>query len=179
MEALDVDDVIAQFLVAEGFTSLEQVAFVPVQELADIEGFDEEVAEELRARARTFLEERDRKNEERRRELGVTDEVAAIEGLSLAALVLLGEKDVKTLDDFADLASDELVEILGAEAPDMETANAMIMAARAHWFEGEEGETAEGETAEGETAEGETGRDEGEKAGEAPAAESAEASPEQ
>ena len=154
MEALDVDDVIAHLLVAEGFISLEQVAFVPVAELADIEGFDEEVAEELRARARTFLEEQDRQFETRRLELGVAEEVATLEGLAPWMLVTLGENGVKTLDDVGDLASDELIEMLGDRAPDMEAANAIIMAARAHWFEGEEApaeETAEA-AAEGEDA---------------------------
>ena len=138
IDALDVDDVIAHLLVAEGFVSLEQVAFVPVEELAEIEGFDQEVAEELRARARAFLEEQDRRNEERRRELGVSDEVAGMAGLSAAMLVPLGENAVKTLDDLADLASDELIEMLGELAPGVDEANAIIMAARAHWFEGEE-----------------------------------------
>ena len=153
MEALDVDDVIAHLLVAEGFITLEQVAFVPVAELADIEGFDEEVAEELRARARTFLEEQDRQFETRRLELGVSEEVATLEGLAPWMLVTLGENGVKTLDDVGDLASDELIEMLGDRAPDMEAANAIIMAARAHWFEGEEAPAEEAtETADGEDA---------------------------
>ena len=151
MEALDVDDVIAHLLVAEGFIGLEQVAFVPLDELSEIEGFDEEVAEELRARARAYLEEQDRRNEERRRELGVSDELAAVEGLSAAMVVLLGEGGVKTLDDLADLASDELVEMLGDKAPELEQADAIIMAARAHWFDDEEA-PAEGEEAGGEEA---------------------------
>jgi len=146
IEALDVDDVIAHLLVAEGFTSLEQVAFVPVQELAEIEGFDEEVAEELRARARTFLEEQDRQFEVKRRELGVADEVAAIEGLNAAVLVRLGENGVKTLDDLADLASDELIELLAELAPNAEEADRIIMAARAHWFDGEDTEEAADES---------------------------------
>ncbi len=151
MEALDVDDVIAHLLVAEGFISLEQVAFVPVQELADIEGFDEEVAEELRARARTFLEEQDRQFEARRLELGVAEDISKLEGLTPWMLVTLGENGVKTMDDLGDLASDELMEILGDKAPDMEACNAIIMAARAHWFEGEEApEAGEAEAAEGE-----------------------------
>ncbi len=138
MDGLDVDDVIAHLLVAEGFTSIEQVAYVESDELATIEGFDEDIAEELKLRASNYLEEAARQAEERRRELGVTDEVAAIEGLNAASLVKLGEQGVKTLDDFADLASDELIEILGDQAPSPEEADAMIMAARAHWFEGEE-----------------------------------------
>jgi len=71
---------------------------------------------------------------EKRVELGVTDDVAAIEVLTPAMLVALGEKDVKTLDDLADLASDELIEIVGADNMDEATANEVIMAARAHWF---------------------------------------------
>jgi N utilization substance protein A len=137
IDALDVDEVLAHLLVAEGFTTLDQVAFVPIEELAQIEGFDEEVAEELRARARTHLEEVDRKNEEQRRELGVSDELAAIEGMTAVMLVALGENGIKTLDDLGDLASDELIEILGELAPSPAEADAIIMAARAHWFDDE------------------------------------------
>ena len=144
IDALDVDEVIAHLLVAEGFTSLEQVAFVPVQELAEIEGFDEEVAEELRVRARGFLEEQDRQFEAQRRELGVSDELSSIEGVSSGMLVKLGEGGVKSLDDLADLASDELIELLGELAPEPSQADAIIMAARAHWFDDEpEAETEE------------------------------------
>ena len=138
IEALDVDDVIAHLLVAEGFTSIEQVAFVPLAELAEIEGFDEEVAEELRARGRTFLTEQDRRFEEQRTTLGVSDELAALEGLSPARLVILGENEIKTLDDLGDLASDELIEMLGEQAPTQEETDAIIMAARAHWFDDED-----------------------------------------
>jgi N utilization substance protein A len=137
MDALDVDDVIAHLLLAEGFASLDQVAFVPVEELAQIEGFDDGVAEELRARARAHLEEVDRKNNERRRELGVSDELAAIEGLTSTILVTLGENGIKTLDDLGDLASDELIEVLGEQAPAQPEVDAIIMAARAHWFDDE------------------------------------------
>jgi N utilization substance protein A len=138
IDALDVDDVIAHLLVAEGFITLEQVAFVPLAELAAIEGFDDDVADELRVRARTHLEEVDRQNEERRRELGVSDDLAGVKGLTSALLVILGESGVKTLDDLGDLASDELIEMLGDLAPGAEDADAIIMAARAHWFEDEE-----------------------------------------
>jgi N utilization substance protein A len=140
IDALDVDDVIAHLLVAEGFVSLEQVGFVPLNELAEIEGFDEEIAEELRARARTFLEEQDRRNEEKRRELAVSDALAELPGLTSSMLVVLGENDIKTLDDLGDLASDELAEMLGKLAPAAEEIDGLIMAARAHWFSDEEGE---------------------------------------
>jgi len=137
VEALDVDDVIAGLLVTEGFNSIEELVFTPIEELAEIEGFDEDIAAELVRRGEAFITKRDNALDDRRRELGVTDEVAAMETLTPAMLVLLGEKDVKTLDDLADLASDELIEIVGAEAMDEEAANAVIMAARAHWFEDE------------------------------------------
>ena len=135
VEALDVDDVIAGLLVTEGFNSVEELAFVPPDELAEIEGFDETVAEELIRRAETFLLRRDEALNEKRITLGVTDEVAEIGGFSVQALVMLGEKGVKTLDDLADLAGDELVEILGTDAIDEDAANEIVMAARAHWFE--------------------------------------------
>ncbi len=141
IDALDVDDVIAHLLVTEGFSSVEEVAFVPLEDLTDIEGFDEAIAGELQQRARTFLEEQDERNTERRRELGVTDELAEIEGLSSGMLVTLGEKGVKTLDDLADLAGDELIDLLGKDSLSADEANTVIMAARAHWFAGE-GETA-------------------------------------
>jgi N utilization substance protein A len=142
IEALDVDDVIAHLLVTEGFTSVEEVAFVPTEDLADIEGFDEDLSEELQKRARVFLEEQNERMDEKRRTLGVTDELAAIEGITPAMMVTLGEKGVKTLDDLGDLAGDELVEIVGKDALTEEQANVIIMAARAHWFEGEEKEGA-------------------------------------
>ncbi|MET1029179.1 MAG: transcription termination factor NusA [Dongiaceae bacterium] len=142
MDALDVDDVIAHLLVTEGFTSIEEVAYVPVEDLSSIEGFDEDVAAELKMRAQTWLEAEEQRLVERRKELGVTDDVAAIEGLTPAMLVALGEKGVKTLDDLADLAADELTDekdgILKDFDLSLEDANAVIMAARAHWFDGEE-----------------------------------------
>jgi len=133
IDALDVDDVIAHLLVTEGFSSVEEVAFVPVEDLADIEGFDESVAEELRNRAQAFLSEQEEKLTARRKELGVDDALSEIEALTVADLVKLGEKGVKTLDDLADLASDELIEIVERKMT-TDDANAIIMAARAHWF---------------------------------------------
>jgi N utilization substance protein A len=143
VEALDVDDVIAALLVTEGFNTIEELAYTPVEELGEIEGFDEDIAAELIRRAEAFISARDGALEEKRRELGVTDEIATIEALTPSMLVALGEKGVKTLDDLADLASDELIEIVGAEAMDEAAANAIIMGARAHWFEGEAGEQKE------------------------------------
>ena len=141
IDALDVDDVIAHLLVTEGFTSVEEVAFVPTEDLAGIEGFDEEVAGELKARAQAWIEAEAERMNSRRREIGVSDEVAAIEQLTPAMLVALGDKGVKTLDDLADLAADELTDdkdgILKDFGLTTDDANAIIMAARAHWFDDE------------------------------------------
>ena len=133
IDALDVDDVIAHLLVTEGFSSVEEVAFVPVEDLAEIEGFEESIAEELRNRAQAFLSDQEEKLTARRKELGVDDALSEIEALTVADLVKLGEKGVKTLDDLADLASDELIEIVERKMTN-DDANAVIMAARAHWF---------------------------------------------
>ncbi len=135
IEQLNVDDVIAHLLVTEGFADVEAVAFVPVEELGKVEGFDETLAAELRQRARNYLVERDEKLSGERRELGVSDEVASMEGLSPASVVLLGKAGVKSLDDLADLAGDELQEIVGEDELSIDEANGVIMAARAHWFD--------------------------------------------
>jgi N utilization substance protein A len=138
VEALDVDDVIAGLLVTEGFTKVDEVAAVAVEDLGAIEGFDEAIAEELQSRAQDWIARRDAAYDAKRREMGVADDIAAFEVLSPAMLVALGEKGVLTLDDLADLAGDELVEILGKDEMSEETANAIIMKAREHWFAGEE-----------------------------------------
>ena len=136
VDALDVDDVIAGLLVAEGFNTIEELAFVDHDELASIEGFDDSVADELIRRAEQHLLARDNKLDEQRQALGVSDDIAGIELLTAAMLVALGEKGIKTLDDLADLAADELVEIVGAPPMEEAVANEIIMAARAHWFDG-------------------------------------------
>jgi N utilization substance protein A len=135
IDALDVDDVLAHLLVTEGFTSVEEVAFVPLEELTDIEGLDEDIANELKERATTYIEEENKKLMSRMGELGVAEDLinSEIEGLDAKKIIQLAEKGVKTLDDLADLAGDELVEILG-EGMSLDAANKVIMAARAHWF---------------------------------------------
>ncbi len=150
VEGLDVDDVIAGLLVTEGFATLEEIIEIADEDLAEIEGFDESVATELKRRAAASLEKRDGELDEKRREMGVADAVGETGGFTPAMLVSLGEKGVKTLDDLADLASDELIEMLGEESLDEETANAIIMAARqgAGWF----GDAPEVAAAEGEDA---------------------------
>ena len=108
IDALDVDDVIAQFLVSEGFTSVEEVAYVPEEELTSIEGFDAEVAEELRLRARNYLTLETERLATRVSELAIDENLKTLDGLTLEMVVTLGESKIKTLEDFADLASDEL-----------------------------------------------------------------------
>ncbi|HYV89341.1 MAG TPA: transcription termination factor NusA, partial [Candidatus Polarisedimenticolia bacterium] len=148
IDALDIDDVIAHLLVTEGFTKIEDVALVPLEDLAGIEGFDEEVANELRERARAYLQAQDERLSVRRKELGVSEELAAVEGLNPAMLVALGEAGVKTLDDLADLSGDELTSrndgILRNFPLSEADANTMVMAARAHWFKDDEKTEAEG-----------------------------------
>ena len=156
MDALDVDDVIAHLLVTEGFSTVEEVAFVPEENLVEIEGFDESIIEELRERARNYLKERDEKLNQKRNELGISDELLKMPHITLESLVTLGETGVKSLDDLADLASDELREILGVTKLNEEQANETIMAARAHWFDDELTEEADQEEAE---QEGEAGND--------------------
>ncbi|MBT5414157.1 MAG: transcription termination/antitermination protein NusA [Rhodospirillaceae bacterium] len=142
IEALDVDDVIAHLLVTEGFSSVEEIAFVPIEDLASIEGFDEAIAEELRDRAQNFLVEEEERNQTRLGELTVSPDLLEVPGLTTAMLVTLGEAEIKSRDDLADLASDELVDaeegILRDYGMSEEEANAVIMAARAHWFADEE-----------------------------------------
>src|SRR3546814_18258299 len=98
-------DVCSSDLVAEGFGELEEVAYVPVEELAGIEGFDEELAQELQSRAAEGLERREEASRAERRELGVEDDLADIPHLNEAMLVVLGKAGNKTLDDLADLAT--------------------------------------------------------------------------
>ncbi|HZV19762.1 MAG TPA: transcription termination factor NusA [Sphingobium sp.] len=153
---LDVDETLSQLLVAEGFTELEEVAYVAIDELASIEGFDDELAEELQSRAQEALERREAAAREERRALGVDDALAEMPHLTEAMLVTLGKAGIKTLDDLADLATDELVArkradprrrrdapedkggVLAAYGLSEEMGNEIIMAARAHWFEDED-----------------------------------------
>ena len=108
MTGLDVDDMMAGLLVSEGFAKIEEIAYVEIEELADIEGMDEETAQELQTRAAEYLEEEARKLDARRKELGVSDDVANMEGLDLKMVVALGENDVKSMEDLAGCATDDL-----------------------------------------------------------------------
>ena len=132
MEKLDVDEEIADLLIAEGFISLEQVAYVPLEEMLEIESFDEDTVNELRTRAKDALLTMEIANEEN---VGkVATELRDLEGLTAEHISQLAENGVRTLDDLADLAVDELTDITGQSAQD---ATSMIMKARAHWFSGD------------------------------------------
>ncbi len=109
MEALDVDDFIAQLLVTEGFATVEEVAFVDLSELTHIEGFTEQTASEIQGRARDYLEKLEADRDAKRRELGVADEVGNVAGVTPAMLVAFGENGIKTLEDLADCATDDLL----------------------------------------------------------------------
>lgn len=134
MEALDVDEVIAHLLVVEGFTSIEDIVETSIDEMARIQGFDQDVAAELINRAVTFLNAKKEAFAKRAKELGIAADLLALQGLSQDMLLALGEKGVKTQDDLADLAADELREIVGNDKLTESQANAVIMAARASWF---------------------------------------------
>jgi N utilization substance protein A len=165
MEALDVDEVIAQLLASEGFSSVEEVAFVEASEIASIEGFDENTAAEIQDRAREHLEKIEAEQDAKRKELGVSDDVAVLPSLTTAMLVALGENGVKTVEDLADCATDDLIGwnerkdkesihhdgILDAFSIGRAEAEQMILAARvkAGWIEepvAEEVEIEEGAT---------------------------------
>jgi N utilization substance protein A len=107
-EALDVDEVIAQLLVTEGFATVEDVAYVDASEIAAIEGFDEDTGEEIQARARDYLEKEATEFDNKRKELGVEDALLEIDGVTLPIAVALGEGDVKSIEDLAGLVPDDL-----------------------------------------------------------------------
>jgi N utilization substance protein A len=129
MEKLDVDEEVAEILSQEGFSTLEEVAYVPINELLEIEAFDEDTVNELRNRARNALLVAAIANEEKVE--GVDPELLKLEDMDTQLAAKLAEGGVKTRDDLADLAVDELAEITGM---DEERAKKLIMAARAHWF---------------------------------------------
>jgi transcription termination/antitermination protein NusA len=109
MTALDVDEMVAQLLASEGFASVEDVSLVDSSELASIEGFDEETAQELQSRAREYLEKIEAEQDEERKKLGVADEIAEVPGITTAMMVALGKADIKTLEDLAYCAADDLI----------------------------------------------------------------------
>src|SRR5690606_19254156 len=106
---LNVDEMVAQLLASEGFTSVDEVAYVDQDEIASIEGFDEHTAEELQARAREHLDRIEAEYDSERKALGVADELREIDGLTTSMLVQLGKAGIKTLEDFAGCAVDDIV----------------------------------------------------------------------
>ena len=133
MEKLDVDQEIADILIAEGFTSLEEVAYVPLQEMLEIEGFDEDTVNELRTRAKDMLLTMEIAREESIEE--VSQDLRDLEGLDADLIATLAQNGVNTRDELADLAVDELTAITGQPE---EEAKALILKAREHWFAGQE-----------------------------------------
>jgi len=129
MEKLDVDEEIADILIGEGFSSLEQVAYVPIQEMLDIEGLDEETVNELRSRAKDALLTLEIAREESVNT--VSQDLRDLDGLTPDLIAKLAQANVKTRDDLADLAVDELTAITGQDG---ESAKALILKAREHWF---------------------------------------------
>src|SRR5947208_14913262 len=109
MESLNVDEVVGQLLASEGFTSVEELALVDVKELAGIEGFDDETANELQSRAKEYLEQLETELEKKRKELGVEDASKTVPGVTSTMLVKFGENVVMTVDDLAGCATDDLV----------------------------------------------------------------------
>jgi N utilization substance protein A len=129
VEKLDVDEEVADILIAEGFTSLEEVAYVPLQEMLEIESFDEDTVQELRTRAKDALLTMEIAREEQVDQ--VSQDLRDLEGLSADLIARLAEGGIHTRDDLADLAVDELTEMTGVGE---DTAKALIMKAREHWF---------------------------------------------
>ncbi len=129
MSRLDVDEEVADILIDEGFTGLEEIAYVPMQELLEIESFDEDTINELRTRARNALLTDAIAQEER---VETAQDLLSLEGMTPELIAKLAEGGITTRDDLAELATDELAEMSGL---DEATSSAFIMAARAHWFE--------------------------------------------
>ncbi len=134
IESLDIDEVIAQLLITEGFTKIEELAFVGVDELEKIEGFDRDIALQLQERAKNYIDAKKQQQTERWRDLGVEEKLSTIAQLTPEMLVALGEQGVKTLQDFADLSRDELINsqdgLLRGYDISAENADQMIMSAR-------------------------------------------------
>ena len=130
MEKLDIDEDVANILISEGFSTLEEVAYVPLHEMLEIEAFDEATVQELRERARNELLTEAIVAEEQLE--GVADDMLSLDGMNKSLAAKLAAHGVKTRDDLADLAIDELVEMSGVDA---DRAKQLITTARAHWFE--------------------------------------------
>ena len=143
IEALNIDDVIAHLLVAEGFVTVDDIAAAPVSDLAQIQGFDEDIAAELLNRALEYVEAENNRITAALAEMNVKDDLKEVDYLTLGMILTLAENNILCLDDLAELDSEELVELLSEHGIDDEAvAGDIIMAARAHWFADEDAETA-------------------------------------
>ncbi len=147
INALDIDDMIAQLLIAEGFSTVREISETPIEEMTEIEGFDEDIGQELINRANAWIEEQENVLKSKKEELGIHDDLLNFEGLTPEVVIKLAENDVKSRDDLADLATDELVEILGEENIKERDAEKLIMKAREHWFAEEDAQKAKEEAA--------------------------------
>ena len=139
IEALNIDDVIAHLLVAEGFVMLEDIVVAEIEELADIQGFDIDIATEIHNRAVEFVDAENKRIESELVRLNVSNDLRQFEYLSLPMMLKLAENEILKLDDLAELDSEELMNLIGELGLDDEVeAGNIIMAARAHWFEEDE-----------------------------------------
>ena len=130
IKGLDVDEMIAHLLVSEGFRTIEEIAFVELKELESIEGFNTELAVELQNRAKSYLAKVEQDYFDEGHKLGMTDDLLRFDFIKRPIIMKLGAAGIKTLSDLADLASDELVEILGEETMSARLAGRVIMKAR-------------------------------------------------
>ena len=137
MDALDVDEDVADILVQEGFTSIEEIAYVPIEEIADIQDFDEEIANELRNRAKDALLTKAIASEEKITKAGIAEDLLSMEGMTNELALAMSKLAILTMEDLAEQAIDDLMEI---EGMDEEKAGQLIMAARAPWFADETGQ---------------------------------------
>jgi len=135
MRQLDVDEDVATVLVEEGFTTLEEVAFVPIEEMSSVEGFDEGIVEELRNRAKNVLTTQELANEEELDSTEPAEELLEMDGMDRRLAFILASRGIITMEDLAEQAIDDLSDI---EELDDERAGQLIMTARAPWFEDEE-----------------------------------------
>lgn len=142
IEALDVDDVISHLLTAEGYGRIEDLAAASIEDLTEIEGFDEEIAEEILKRANDFLKSQEEALQVKISELGIKEDLIKFEGFTSSMLLKLADDDVKSLEDFAGLANDEFVELVGNQVLTEDEASEMIMRARVQlgWIEVENNE---------------------------------------
>ena len=127
---LDVDEMIAQLLITEGFRTIEEIAFVDISELESIEGFNPELASELQKRAKDYLEKVEQNYMDEGHKLGMSDDLLLFTFVKRPLIMKLGQAGIKSLEDLADLATDELVEILGEDTVSNRLAGRIIMKAR-------------------------------------------------